>query len=273
VVKHAAGGLGANWMNPAMAGRVFVLLSFPAAMRAWMTPAAIGAGGGPSFDALTGATPLGAVKTTLATVGANAVSPDAAASALRSLGGPATLLAARHYPVTAFDAQLSAWLGGLFGVNVRPGYFDLFFGNAAGSIGEISIFLLLAGAAVLFARKIISWEIPVSLLGAFALLIWAFGGLPFHTGLFSGDVLFHLFSGGIVFCAFFIATDYVSGPLTRPGKIIFGAGVGLVAFLIRAAGVLPEGASVAVIFMNMFVPLIDRLLKPKRTAIVRERTP
>ncbi|MBN2353166.1 MAG: RnfABCDGE type electron transport complex subunit D [Spirochaetales bacterium] len=272
VVKHASGGLGANWMNPAMAGRVFALLSFPAAMSAWIAPATIAEGAGPSFDALSGATPLSVVKTTVSSIGAGAASQEAAASALRSLGGPAALMAVHHYPVTAFDGQLSKWLGGLFGVNVRPGYFDLFFGNTAGSIGEISVFLLLVGAAVLLARKIISWEIPAALLGTFALLTWVFGGVPFATGLFQGDVLFHLFSGGIVFCAFFIATDYVSGPLTRPGKIVFGAGVGLIAFLIRAAGILPEGASVAIIVMNMFVPLIDRFLRPKRTVIAREKT-
>ncbi len=265
VVKHAFGGLGANWMNPAMGGRVFALLSFPAAMRAFLRPATLA----PS-DALTGASPLGLLKTTLTEVGARAASPAEAVSALRALGDPVSLLAAKNYPVTLFDAQLTRWLNGLFDSHLKPGYFDLFFGNASGCIGEVSIFLLLIGAAVLFIRKIISWEIPASLLGTFALLVWVFGGVPFATGPFRGDVFFHLFTGGIVFGAFFIATDYVSGPLTRAGRIVFGAGVGLVAFLIRIAGGFPEGISVAIVFMNMFVPLIDRLCKPKRTMIGRE---
>jgi electron transport complex protein RnfD len=274
VVKHACGGLGANWMNPAMAGRVFALLSFPAAMHAWLRPATLPTWnpGQGAADALTGATPLGTVKTALAEIYAGfagAAGPGGAAAALKSAGGPAGVLAANGYPVTVFDGQLTGWLNGLFGGHLKPGYFDLFFGNAGGSIGEVSIFLLLLGAVVLFVRKIISWEIPVSFLGTFALVSWAFGGLPFAGGLFTGDVAFQLLTGGVVFAAFFLANDYVTAPLTRSGKIIFGAGVGLFTFLIRFIGVLPEGVSVAIIFMNVFVPLIDRIIRPNRARRTR----
>jgi electron transport complex protein RnfD len=269
IVKHAFGGLGANWMNPAMAGRVFVMLSFPAAMNGWIRPVTLPV----AKDVLAGATPLTAVKTVLAEIGARSAGPEGAASFLRTIGGPGPLLALKHFPVTLFDTQLTAWLNGVFGWQLKPGYFDLFFGNAAGSIGEVSVILLLIGAIVLFFRKIISWEIPTALLGSFALLVWIFGGLPYAAGLFHGDVIFQLFSGGLMLMAFFIATDPVTTPFLRSGKIIFGIGVGCLAFLIRFTGILPEGTAVAVIVMNMFVPAIDRWRLPKRRTVSEESAP
>jgi electron transport complex protein RnfD len=265
LVKHAFGGLGANWMNPALAGRVFALFSFSKVMNVWQVPATLPhwpAVGG-AVDTVTGASPLSMVKSGLLELSYKAGSFDQATSPLQYPGGPIPLLAAKHYPITPFDSQISDSLGGLFGVHINKGYFDLFFGNAAGSIGEISLFLLLAGALFLFLRKIISWEIPVVYLGSFGILVWIFGGLPFTHGLFRGDVLFHLLTGGLVFGAFFMATDYVTTPMSRSGKIIFGAGAGFLTFLIRFTGALPEGVSLAIIIMNMFVPLIDRFMKPK----------
>jgi electron transport complex protein RnfD len=226
------------------------MLSFPAAMNGWIRPVTLPV----AKDVLAGATPLTAVKTVLAEIGARSAGPEGAASFLRTIGGPGPLLALKHFPVTLFDTQLTAWLNGVFGWQLKPGYFDLFFGNAAGSIGEVSVILLLIGAIVLFFRKIISWEIPTALLGSFALLVW-------------------IFSGGLMLMAFFSATDPVTTPFLRSGKIIFGIGVGCLAFLIRFTGILPEGTAVAVIVMNMFVPAIDRWRLPKRRTVSEESAP
>ena len=265
VVKHAFGGLGANWMNPALAGRVFALFSFSKAMNAWTMPATLPAWGaaGTAADAVTGASPLGTVKAGLAEVAVQAGDPSVLSARLHGLGGPISLLASKHYPVSAFDSQVTQGLNGLLGSHLPKGYVDLLVGNVAGSIGEVSVLLLLLGAIFLFIRKIISWEIPAAYLGSFALLVWVFGGLRFASGLFSGDVFFHLLTGGIVFGAFFMATDYVTTPLSRTGKIIFGVGAGVLTFLIRFYGSLPEGVSLSIIIMNMFVPLMDRFIKPK----------
>jgi electron transport complex protein RnfD len=273
IVKQAFGGLGANFMNPALAGRVFVMFSFPKAMNSWQLPwtllpglsgnDAVNASTAASVDAITGATPLGAIKTGIA--GLAAQYPDSAGlkAGLHAIGGPMQMLAGSNYPVTGFDTQVTGWINGTFGVQLTPGYVDLFFGNVAGCIGEISVILLLIGAAVLFFRKIISWEIPVLYLGSFAILVWLFGGFIFDRGFFTGDAVFELFSGGLILGAFFMATDSVTSPLTRRGKIIFGVGAGFLTFLIRFFGSLPEGVALAIIIMNMFVPLIDRFMKPK----------
>jgi electron transport complex protein RnfD len=273
IVKHAFGGLGANWMNPALAGRVFALFSFSKVMNVWPMPATLPVWRlpGAAADAITGASPLGTVKAGLVELANQAGDPAMLASRLQGLGGPASLLAAKQYPVTPFDAQVTQFLNHLFGGHLQRGYIDLFVGNVAGSIGEISTLLLVLGAAFLFIRKIISWEIPVAYLGSFALLVWVLGGLNFASGLFHGDAVFHLLTGGVVFGAFFMATDYVTSPMTRTGKIIFGIGAGLLTFLIRFYGSLPEGVSLAIIIMNMFVPLIDRFLKPKIFGTIPEK--
>ncbi|MBN2739247.1 MAG: RnfABCDGE type electron transport complex subunit D [Spirochaetales bacterium] len=214
IVKHTFGGLGRNWMNPALAGRVFAMFSWTGEMTTWSAPV-IGAGA----DAFTGATPLAQ--------------------------GASEFLS-------------------------KQSYWDLFIGNISGCIGEVSALLLLLGAAYLFIRKIITWQIPLSYAASFLLLVWIFGGTVSGSGYFTGDILFHFLAGGLVLGAFFMATDMVTSPLTSKGMIIYGIGCGLLTFLIRIYGGFPEGVSLGIILMNIFVPLIDRFTKPVKFGNVKE---
>jgi Na+-translocating ferredoxin:NAD+ oxidoreductase subunit D len=145
-------------------------------------------------------------------------------------------------------------------------YMDLFLGNHGGCIGEVCIVMLLLGAAALLLMKIISLHIPASFIGTVLLLTWMFGG----EGLFKGDFMFHLLAGGLVLGAFFMATDYVTAPLTKKGKIVFGIGCGILTVVIRLKGSYPEGVSYAILFMNAVVPLIDRYTKTKVYGAVKK---
>lgn len=223
VVKWSFGGLGANWMNPALAGRVFVFFSWTGSMTKWMLPSMNGA------DAVSGPTPLGSLQSAYFATSLN-------------VSGPIEFLQSEGLPVT---------------------YKDLFLGNIPGSIGEISALLLILGAVFLLFRKIITWHVPLSYIGSFALLIWIFGGQRMGTGFFSGDILFHTLSGGLMLGALFMATDMATTPLTEKGSIIFGLGCGFLTFLIRIYGSLPEAVSLSIIVMNIFVPVIDRYTKIK----------
>ena len=133
------------------------------------------------------------------------------------------------------------------------------FGNVGGSIGETSVLLLAIGAAYLFARRIISWRIPVAYLATVAFFTWVAGG----EGWFQGNPLFHLVSGGLVLGAFFMATDIVTSPVTPAGRLIFGFGCGAITSMIRLKGAYPEGVSYSILIMNLTVPLIDRLTRPR----------
>ncbi len=226
VVKQTFGGLGRNWMNPALAGRVFVLFSWTSQMTTWKLPRFTwistllgGSDALTSVDAVTGPTAL-------------------------SLGAEAFL--------------------------ERAGYWDLFIGNIPGCIGEVSALLLLLGAVYLLYLGIIRWEIPVSYLASFALLAWLIGGVPAGKGLFHGDVLFHLLAGGLMLGALYMATDMVSSPLSSIGMCIYGVGCGILTFLIRFYGGFPEGVSLAIILMNIAVPLIDRITRPVKFGFVKE---
>ncbi len=227
VVKWSFGGLGSNWMNPALAGRVFVFFSWGTDMTRWTLP---GIG---SADAVSGPTPLGSIKVALSDLAAG-------------VDGPMRLLESAGMPTT---------------------YLDLFLGRMPGSLGEISAMLLIIGGLFLVILKIVNWEIPFAYIGSFALFMWAFDGMQYGGGIFSGDVLFHLLTGGLMLGALFMATDMVTSPLTRKGRFIFGLGCGLMTFVIRRFGNLPEGVSLAIIFMNILVPLIDRFVKPGRYGV------
>jgi electron transport complex protein RnfD len=138
-------------------------------------------------------------------------------------------------------------------------YLDFFLGTRAGCIGEVCIAFLLLGALFLLWRRIISWHIPISFIFTLGLLTWLWGGA--HLG--EADVLFSILAGGVVLGAFFMATDYVTSPLTRGGQLIFGFGCGLFTFVIRKWGGYPEGVSFAILMMNATVPLLDRFCKPR----------
>lgn len=201
ITKQTFGGLGKNIFNPALAGRVFLLVSFAKYMTKFTQP--IRSIGNVAYDTVTSATPLMAFKET------NTISVSA---------------------------------------------LDLFLGNHAGSLGEVCIIALLLGVVFLLVRKIISFHIPVSFIGIIILL----------DLITKQNILFNVLAGGLILGAFFMATDYVTSPLTNKGKIIFGLGCGLITFVIRKWGGYPEGVSFSILIMNAVVPIIDRYAIPKK---------
>lgn len=254
VVKWTFGGLGSNWMNPALAGRVFVFFSWSGFMNVWSSPQ------NTAFvnpDAVTTASPMGFIKAGLLE--------------FQDASGPMEFLRLRGYPLSQMDVDITEWLNtnvlSIFNTELSTGYVDLFIGNIPGCIGEVSALLLLVGAIILFARKIITWEIPVVYIASFSLLIWLFDGIRFGGGLGSGDVLYHLFAGGLMLGVFFMATDMVTSPLTGRGMIIYALGCAFFTFLIRVFGSFPEGVSLAIIVMNIFVPIIDKYTGPVRFGV------
>jgi electron transport complex protein RnfD len=219
VAKEFFGGLGANVFNPALAGRAFLLMSFPASMTTWLKPSGLRTpfyqfSGENVVDGATTATPLGIIKE----------------------GG-------------GFGAVGSSLDVSSYGEMLK----ELFFGNRAGCIGETSILLILAGGIFLLATKTIDWRAPVALVVTTFAASWAL----------KIDPVFSVLSGGVVFGAVFMATDYTSAPVTEYGKLIFGIGAGLLAVLIRKFGNYPEGASYGILIMNMATPFLNRILHKK----------
>ncbi len=244
VVKGAFGGLGSNWMNPALAGIAFALVNWPGEMKAWTMPHGLAGPAGVS-----GATPLGFARFHAA---AALSGPD-----------PTGILGVGGMRPSGFDASVTEALNRLvfvpLGAELPGGYIDLFVGNKAGALGELSAILVLAGSIVLISRKMIRWEIPASIVASFALLTWAFGGLPLGKGFFGGDVLFSVLGGSFLIVSFFMAPDPVTSPSSRAGMLIYGVGIGSLAFLLRAFGSSAEGSAFAVIVMNCAVPSIAKL--------------
>lgn len=231
MVKGAFGGLGSNWMNPALAGVAFALVNWPAQMSSWTVPQQLS-----GIAATSGATPLALAK---------------------AQGGISGIAA------TATDSSVTDALNqGLFsqlGAQLPGGYIDLVVGNKAGALGELSGILILAASIVLLARKVIRWEIPASIVASFAILTWAFGGIPSGQGMFSGDLLFAVFSGSFLLVAFFMAPDPVTSPSSSVGMILYGVGIGSITFLLRSFGSRSEGSAFAVILMDCAVPAIAKL--------------
>jgi electron transport complex protein RnfD len=139
-------------------------------------------------------------------------------------------------------------------------YLHLLTGNRGGCIGETCIIALLAGGAYLLYKEYITWHTPVAFLGAAAVIAWVFGG---KGSFFAGDPLLHLLSGGIILGSIFMATDYVTSPSTKAGRLLFGAGCGFITMLIRLKGGFPEGCMFSILIMNCFAPLIDRGFRSK----------
>lgn len=226
--KHVFGGLGQNLFNPAMLARVALLISFPVEMTAWHTPKA---GTAPGW--------LEGLGITFGGSGMDAVSSA-------SLLGHARTELARGAPMDSAISNFDAW-----GAAV---------GNMAGSLGETSALLIAAGGIFLLLRRIITWHIPVAMIGSVAvastLLHWA------APDQYAGPV-FHLLSGGLMLGAFFIATDPVGAPATAAGKLLFGAGCGLLVYIIRTWGGYPEGVAFAVLIMNAATPVIDNYIRPR----------
>lgn len=139
-------------------------------------------------------------------------------------------------------------------------YQDLFLGNRAGSLGETSVIALLLGAAFLFMKRYITWHVPLPFIATVGILTWLFGG---KEGLMSGDAIFHMMSGGLILGAFFMATDYVTGPSVRSAQVVFGVACGALTVLIRLKGGYPEGVMFAILLMNCFAPLLDRGMRSR----------
>ncbi|HHU57930.1 MAG TPA: RnfABCDGE type electron transport complex subunit D [Bacteroidales bacterium] len=215
--KMSFGGLGQNPFNPALVGRVFLLISFPVQMTSWPVPIAAR---GAYIDAVTGPTPLSVVKEGL------------------SAGRP--------------FSELTAEI---------PSYLNLFMGQMGGSAGEVAGVALLLGLLYMLIKKIVTWHIPVAVVGSIAVFT---GVLHLSDPQAYAGPLFHLLTGGVLLGAFFMATDYASSPMSKRGMLLYGAGIGIITVLIRIYGSYPEGVSFAILIMNAFTPLIDKYIKPKR---------
>ncbi|MDI9498194.1 MAG: RnfABCDGE type electron transport complex subunit D [Bacillota bacterium] len=200
VAKMIFGGLGQNFVNPALAARAMMLASWPSQMATFMNPR------------------------------------------------PATDLVASATPLPAFR----------YGAGEVPTLFESLIGRSSGSIGEVSVIALLIGLAWLLYRRIITLDTPLAYLVSFAFFAWLWG----QDGLFTGNVLFHVLNGGFLMAAIFMVSDYTTTPMTRLGRIIFGAGAGFLTMAIRAVGGYPEGVTYAILIMNCCVPLIDRAIVP-----------
>jgi electron transport complex protein RnfD len=221
VAKEFFGGLGANVFNPALTGRAFLLMSFPAALTTWHRPLA-----GALTDATTTATPLAVLKQ-----GVDLVSG-----------------ASLH-----FGANLSGVESNVGSQSYGALIQSLFLGSYAGTIGETSALLILVGAVFLVATNTIDLRAPL-----------AFICMTLVCSLVAGfDPLVALLSGGVLFGAVFMATDYVSTPVTGAGRIIFGLGAGLITVLIRKLGNYPEGVMFSILIMNIVTPFLNRIMHKK----------
>ncbi len=207
IAKMSFGGLGNNPFNPALIGRVFLLISFPVAMTTWPVVEPLSM---KYLDAETGATALAAMKE---------------------------------------------------GSAITVSYLDMLLGKMGGSLGEVSAIALLIGLAYMLIRKIITWHIPVSIL----LTVAVFSGImhAVNPEMYISP-LTHLLTGGLMLGAIFMATDYVTSPMTPKGMWIYGVGIGILTVVIRTWGAYPEGVSFAILIMNGFTPLINFYIKPRR---------
>ena len=222
--KMSFGGLGSNPFNPALVGRCFLLVSFPAQMTSWPVIGQLGS----YSDAVTGATPLSLMKMAI---------QKGDVSYLEEMPDALTLL-----------------LG-----NVPDG--------GAGTIGEVCALALLLGLAYMLWKKIITWHIPFSIIAT----VFVLCGLLHLANPIYADPFSAIFSGGLMLGAIFMATDYVTSPMTHKGQLIYGVCIGVLTVIIRNWGSYPEGMSFAILIMNAFTPLINTYVKPKRFGEVVEK--
>lgn len=215
VVKQLFGGLGQNFMNPALGARCFLMISFTGRMTTF------------TVDGVTSATPLAWIK--------NADSGMAVTDVLAENGSS---------------------------------LFDMFIGTIGGTIGETSAVALLIGAIYLLAKRIIDWKIPVFYIGSFLVFLLCFGGHGFNLNYFAAEVC----GGGLLLGAFFMATDYVTCPITPNGKILYGICLGLLTGIFRIYGGSAEGVSYAIIFCNLLTPLIEKVTIPKPFGYVKTKS-
>lgn len=242
IVKAAFGGLGSNWMNPALGGIAFAYANWPAAMREFIMPRILS-----GVDGVSASTPLAFAK------GLTGGLDGRVMDTLRGAG----------YPLSDIDTTITTVLNdALFsrlGARLPDGYFDMLLGFKPGAIGESALFLVLLGSIILIALQLIKIEIPLAMLATFGLLARLFGtGLP-GEGLFAGDVLYALSGGGIVLAAFYMATDPVSSPVGRIHGLVYGAATGALCFVFRRWGTYTESVVYAILVMNMITPLMERL--------------
>lgn len=242
ITKQAYGGVGQNLFNPAMVARVALLISFPLVMTTWVTPSPLFAANSPGFaQGLT------------ITFGGNL--PDAMTSAT-TLGHVKT--------------ELTRGISVLESTTSMPALGDMLLGLRAGSLGETSALLIVLGGLFLLFQRVISWHIPAAVIvGVIAPAALAHAIDPTR---YAGP-LFHLFSGATFLGAFFIATDYVTSPVSKLGKLIFGAGCGLLAWVIRTYAGYPEGMAFAVLLMNALTPIIDQYTRPRVFGRARDGRP
>jgi electron transport complex protein RnfD len=220
VGKMSFGGLGCNPFNPALAGRVFLLLSFPVQMTSWPLLGQLTS----YMDATTGATPLALMK--------------------------------------------QAIHGNTDALSQLPDALHLFFGQNGGCIGEVSALALLLGLAYMLWKRIITWHIPISILAT----VFVFSGIMHWVDPTKyASPLIQLLTGGLMLGAIFMATDYVTSPMTKKGMLIYGVCIGLLTVIIRLFGAYPEGMSFAILIMNAFTPLINNYCKPKRFGEVAKK--
>lgn len=253
LAKQLFGGIGQNPFNPALVGRVGLLIAFPKLLTTWPVnlrnaadiesaqALAAKVGGSTELMDLTYATPLAEAKTYFSH--ANEVIAQGADAVSSATVDP--VWAAKQY--------------------FNPDYMDSLLGLTGGCIGETSALLLILGGIYMWWRGLIKWQVPVFVLLSVFLFSGLFNLIGPDVGLgVQAPPLYHMLNGGVMLGAFFMATDMVTSPMTKSGAIIFAVGIGFITVMIRIFGNYPEGMSFAILFMNSFVPLIDRMTK-KRT--------
>ena len=219
VVKQLFGGIGKNFVNPALAGRAFLLGSYAGVMTTWAAPGVKVPIIGSTVDVVTAATPLAYMKT-----------------------------------------------GDMEGLRATYSLTSMFTGNIGGSLGELSVVMLLIGGAYLLWRKVINWQIPVAYIATVAVLTFLF---PMGGASNVEWMLYSISGGGLMLGAFFMATDYATSPVTKKGQLVFGIGCGLFTVFIRYFGSYNEGVCYSIMVMNLCVALIDKYTRPARFGVVK----